>query len=115
MTYINITSYLVFLPQLLNLFFRRRGFHIVFHIQLFLSNQFFQHIEATNELSVHEDLWIGWPATVMSQPIAHVFIRNDIVICVFNSLIFHNFQELLSKTTFGLVWCALYEDNDRTG
>lgn len=76
-------------------------------------DQFFQFVQSSDQFSLDEDLRIGGPLSVMSCPVPHLFISNDVIISILDLVILENFQQSPCETALGLLWGTFDESNER--
>ena len=87
--------------------FRKKGQELSF------GDQFFADVEAPNEFSLAVDLWIGGPSTVVSEPIPHILIFDDIVESKLYLVVLEYFQHGFRESAFGLTGSSFDEDDHR--
>lgn len=58
------------------------------------------------------DLRVGGPSTIVSEPVSHVFVFDDVVKVVFYLLVFQDAEHGFGKAALGVLGGPLDEDYD---
>ena len=76
-------------------------------------HQIFTDVKSSNELPLTVNLGVSGPSTVISDPVSHVLILNNIVVGELNLVFLQYFEHGLCKSAFWVLGRALYENYDR--
>ena len=80
--------------------------------KLSLLDEFFAYIKSSYEFSLTVDLGVGWPTAVVSEPVAHILVLNDVVKRELDLMLFENVKHGLGKPALRLACSSLYEYYD---
>jgi hypothetical protein len=81
--------------------------------ELSFGNQFFADIKTSNEFSLAVDLGISRPSTVVSEPIPHILVFDNVVESKLYLVLFQHFEHGLRESAFGFARSSFDEDDHR--
>ena len=81
--------------------------------KLSFGHQIFTDIKSSNELPLTINLGVCGPSTVISNPVPHVLILNNIVVGELNLVFLQYFEHSLCKSAFWVLGRTLYKNYDR--
>lgn len=79
--------------------------------KLSLSHQLLANIQTSNYFTIGVDLRICGPSTVISQPVPHVLIGDDVIVGEGDVLVLQQLKEGFCEAAFGVFCGALDEDD----
>lgn len=85
------------------------------HLQEFSASYQISHcIQTSQKLTIGKDHRVCRPFDVMSQPVPHSLIFNNVVIGILDFMFFHDLEHLAGEPTFRIGWCTLGKNYHRT-
>jgi hypothetical protein len=80
--------------------------------KLIVFYQFLDHVQPSNKFALNVQLGISRPVIVVSQPKPHIFVLNDVVVCVLNIMVFKDLQKSCSESAFRIFRSSFNENYD---